>query len=572
MKSKIAVLLVFVVLSILYTWPLVLHLPNAVTNSGDPLFYAWNLSHNLSSFSSGIDKIMNTNIFYPTTNTLAFSDTLFTQSLLTFPLLLLTGNPILIQNIYIIFSFILAGIGVYILALELNVSAIGALVSAILFAFSYPRLGQLSHISIASSFLLPFFFLHMIKFFSKATILNAVLCVLTFLLLLGSTIYLGIIAGFGAVIFIGVMLIQNKNYRNVLWSKKILLTISLIATLIMSLVILYPYIILRVEHPEIQRTYDEISSRGAYQKDFSSVLPTSLILSRILPSGEGERSLYPTLAALILALFGLYTYTRTKNQLLLAFLIVGASGFLLSFGPARPFTFGPFDTGYISLPYAFFLKILPILYIIRVPSRFIILFTLALSVFAGMGFDFYKKKSLLLVSLLVLLFFVETIQKPLPLIPVPTETEIPAVYASIKNDPSVRTIIELPIIEERDRVGQLPIQEQVKLRFDEVSIHTPLALETYRTYFSLFHKKQMINGYSGFVPQSFHDAVEEMRYFPEERAISYLKRKKVSHVIIHFWQYSKDQKNSLIQKLSSLNPSPLYNDYGEDRIYTVSSL
>ena len=572
MKNKIVVFLIFTALSILYTWPLVLHLPNAVTNSGDPLFYAWNLSHNLQAVPLGIDKIMNTNIFYPTTNTIAFSDTLFTQTLLTFPLLLITRNPIFVENFYIIFSFILAGFGAYILALELNVSTMGALVAGIFFSFSYPRLGQLSHISIASSFLLPFFFWRIIKFFSQATVQNALFCILTFLLLLGSTIYFGIIAGFGAVIFIGVMLIKNKNYRSVLWNKKILITISFIATIIMSLVILYPYIILRVEHPEIQRSYDEISSRGAYQKDFLSVLATSTILSRILPSDEGERSLYPTLAALVLSLFGIIAYKKSKNQFLLALLGVGIFGFLLSFGPARPFTFGPLDTGYIPLPYAFFLKVLPILYIIRVPSRFIILFTLALSVLAGMGFDFYKKKSLLLVSLLVLLFFMETIQKPLPLIPIPAETEIPAVYASIKNDSSVRTIIELPIVEERDRVRQLPIQDQVRLRFNEVSIHTPLVLETYRTYFSLFHKKQMVNGYSGFVPQSFHDAVEEMSYFPEERSISYLKRKKISHVIIHLWEYSEDQKISLMQKLSTISPSPLYNQYGEDRIYTVETL
>ncbi len=566
------VFLVFTVLSILYTWPLVLHLPNSVTNSGDPLFYAWNLSHNLTSFPLGIDKIMNTNIFYPTTNTLAFSDTLFTQSLLTFPLLLLTQNPIFTQNIYIIFSFVLAGLSTYILALELHVSTVGALVAGILFAFAYPRLGQMSHISIASSFLLPFFFWRIIKFLSQTTVQNALLCILTFLLLLGSTIYFGIIAGFGAVIFIVIILIKNKNYRSELWSKKILLTISFITTLCMSLVILYPYIILRVEHPEIQRSYDEISARGAYQKDFSSVLSSSGVLSHILPSAEGERSLYPTLAVLALSLFGIMAYKKSKNIFMLALIFVGIFGFLLSFGPARPFTFGPLDTGYISLPYAFFLKVLPILYIIRVPSRFIILFTLMLSVLAGMGFDFYKKKSTLLVSLLVLLFFIETIQMPLPTIPIPTESEIPKVYEAIKNDPSVRTIIELPIVEERDRVGQLPIQEQVKLRFDKVSIHTPLALETYRTYFSIFHKKQMVNGYSGFVPQSFHDAVDEMSYFPEERAISYLKRKKISHVIIHFWQYNEDQKISLMQKLASLNPSPLYNDYGEDRIYTVETL
>lgn len=572
MKPKIIVFLIFVVLSIFYTWPLVLHLSNTVTNSGDPLFYAWNLSHNLQALPLGIQSIMNTNIFYPTTNTLAFSDTLFTQTLLTLPLLMYTQNPILVQNIYIIFSFILACIGTYVLAREFNVTRVGAVVAGILFAFSYPRLGQMSHMSIASSFLLPFFFWRIIKFFTTTTIPNALLCVLTFLLLLGSTIYFGIISGFGTAIFICVMLIKEKSYREVFWNKKILIIVSILVTIILSIVILYPYIILRVEHPEIQRSYDEISSRGAYQKDFSSVLPTSVVLSRLLTPTEGERSLYPTLAALTLAIFGLYAYKKSKNTFLLALLIVGISGFLLSFGPARPFTFGPFDTGYIPLPYGLLLKILPVLYIIRVPSRFILLFTLSLAILGGLGFDYSKKKKPLLMTFLICMFFLETIQTPLSLTEIPTESEIPKIYSAIKNDPSIRTIIELPIVEERDRVGQLPIQEQVKLGPNEISFQTPLVLETYRTYFSLFHKKQMINGYSGFVPQSFHDAVEEMKYFPEERAISYLKRKKITHVIVHFWQYDEDQRTSLITKLSQVVPSGQFKDYDQDRIYTVESL
>ena len=92
------------------------------------------------------------------------------------------------------------------------------------------------------------------------------------------------------------------------------------------------------------------------------------------------------------------------------------------------------------------------------------------------------------------------------------------------------------------------------------------------SYFSLFHKKQMVNGYSGFVPQSFHNAVEEMKYFPEERAVSYLKRKKVTHVILHLWQYDTKERNILLQKLSERSPNAKFTSYDEDRIYTVSSL
>jgi len=85
--------------------PYSLHLVNGVSNVIDPLFYAWNLSYNADNMFSGLSSALNTNIFYPLNNTLAYSDTLWVQSLLTNPIIWLTNNPILAENLAVMFTF-----------------------------------------------------------------------------------------------------------------------------------------------------------------------------------------------------------------------------------------------------------------------------------------------------------------------------------------------------------------------------------------------------------------------------------------------------------------------------------
>jgi hypothetical protein len=47
------------------------------------------------------------------------------------------------------------------------------------------------------------------------------------------------------------------------------------------------------------------------------------------------------------------------------------------------------------------------------------------------------------------------------------------------------------------------------------------------------HWKPMLNGYSGFRPQSFYDTAEAVQTFPAPQSIAWLQGRGVTHVFVH---------------------------------------
>lgn len=527
-KRGILIFLLYLGLSIIITWPLAPLAWNHVFNAGDPLFYAWNLMYNVRSAMKGFSDLLDTNIYYPTTNTLALSDTLAAQTILTYPIIWLTSNPILALNLYTILTFPIAGLGMYLLVRSLVSHEWASVLSGAMFAFSYPRFGQMSHVPALSSQWLPYIVYGVYWFFSKGKLRHLLVGLTSLLLLLGSSVYLGVFA-----VIIG--LIVTLAFLPSLWLRLKVAAIPLVLTAAVSVLLMYPYIRLKAERPEITRSLAESSARAAYQQDYTSVTNNSL-LAGLLKRNEGERTLYPTIAVLALAAIGL---SRQFPPLLFA--AIALVGLILSFGPERPFSLGPFDTGYITLPYAYLYKVFPILQILRVPARFSIVFMLGLSILAGYGAAKLKRPAVLLIGIV---FLFEIWQRPLTLVKVPTYSEAPLVYQWLKQQPEVRSIIELPIgkIEE----GRMPIQQQVWLPYEKISEDAPLVAETYRVYFAGFHNKKTVNGYSGYVAQSYQDAIAAVASFPDTASINYLRSQGVSHIIVHPLQARPENRNRYV--------------------------
>lgn len=550
-KRVAGIFLLYLTLAIILTWPLAPLSWDHVINAGDPLFYAWNLMHNVSAITRGFGGLLDTNIFYPTTNTLALSDTLATQMLLAAPIIWLTNNPIFAVNIYTLLTFPIAGMGMYLLVRSFTRHEWASILTGAMFAFSIPRFGQLSHVPAISSQWFPFFIYGLYWFLASGKFRHLTVALISFLLLLGSTVYLGVFAVVVAIIMTGGFVFDwiKKHQITVLWHRLTTAMLPLTLTAVVSLVLMYPYIRLKAEHPEITRSLDESSARAAYQQDYGSVTNTSL-LAGILKTNEGERALYPTVALLLLAAFGLFQWKKKNLRFTIAlFSAVALIGLILSFGPERPFSIGPFDTGYITLPYTFLYKVFPLLQILRVPARFSIVFILGLSVLAGYGAacmrgSRLKKYEILAFAGMTILFLIEIWQMPLSLVKVPTYSDIPLVYQWLRQQSNVRAIIELPIgnIEE----GNMPIQQQVRLPYEKTNEDAPLVSETYRVYFAGFHDKKTVNGYSGYVTQSYHDAVANLASFPGDASLGYLKSQGVTHIIVHPWQLNPEKRAQYI--------------------------
>lgn len=146
------------------TWPLARGLSRDVPSDlGDPLLAMWILawdSEQLLAIVSGdvarIPRFFDANIFHPAPLTLAYSEHLVAQALQILPVYAVTRDPILCYNLLFLSTFVLSGLGGFLLVRELAGSSRAGFVAGVLFAFAMYRWTQLAHLQVLSAQWMPF--------------------------------------------------------------------------------------------------------------------------------------------------------------------------------------------------------------------------------------------------------------------------------------------------------------------------------------------------------------------------------------------------------------------------------
>jgi len=271
-----------ITVSILYPYSVRItsNLPNAI----DPVFYAWNVGHNIQSLAHGGKNLLDTNIFYPEGNTLALSDTLIAQTVLAAPILLLTQNPVLAENLYILSTFVIAAVAMFCLSYNLTRHKAASACSGIFFAFAVPRIAQIGHMPALSSQWLPLFVLFLLKYLETGTWRDLWWTFLFYLLTITSTIYFGIF-----LIPVAAVALLVKGIR---WKGIKTLAVSLLPMLVILITVLFPYIRLRAEYPGIKRGIDDAARLAAKIADYRTVLPTSWLSDLGMRTATNEEPLY----------------------------------------------------------------------------------------------------------------------------------------------------------------------------------------------------------------------------------------------------------------------------------------
>jgi hypothetical protein len=208
---------------------------------------------------------------------------------------------------------------------------------------------------------------------------------------------------------------------------------------------------------------------------------------------HAERALFPGAVTIALAIAGAWpplTASRT------ALIVSGAVAFDGSLGLNGVF-------------YPALYKLLPPLRSVRVPARFAIMVVLTLAMLAGYGTArllsrLKGSRAQILVLACVTAAIIADAWPQSDRLPVWRSP--PSIYAVLPTSGSV--LFEFPVHSPADRLSEnLPYM-----------------------YFSIWHWRPMVNGYSGFVPQSYYDLSSEIRDFPNPIAIAALQRHGVTHV------------------------------------------
>jgi hypothetical protein len=148
-------LLVYTVITVVIGRDVLTHLGSSIANDpGDPLLTAailkWNATHVPLT-----DAWYQFPIFYPTRDTLTFSEHLLGLSVIASPIYWLTGNLVVTYNLVLLLTFPLCGMAMYALVHRLTGSAAGAFVAGLAFAFAPYRISQLPHIQMLATFWAP---------------------------------------------------------------------------------------------------------------------------------------------------------------------------------------------------------------------------------------------------------------------------------------------------------------------------------------------------------------------------------------------------------------------------------
>ncbi|CAO0820175.1 membrane hypothetical protein [Desulfarculales bacterium] len=157
----LTVMALLCLLSVVMTWPLADNLSNAVNDYGDPLLNSWILWWDCKALTTPGLSLFNAPIFYPSPLTLAYSEHMLANALLAAPVVLAGGDAILAHNMVFLLSFILAGLGAYLLGWELTGSRGAALICALGFAFAPFRFGHLGHLQLQTAQYFPLVLLYL---------------------------------------------------------------------------------------------------------------------------------------------------------------------------------------------------------------------------------------------------------------------------------------------------------------------------------------------------------------------------------------------------------------------------
>jgi hypothetical protein len=163
-RAAVLAAAIYTAITIGMTWPLALVADKEIAwDLGDPVFNSWVLLWTggqvlafLGGDFSALGRYWHGNIFYPERLTVAYSEHIAPQMLQGLPILAATDNIVLTYNLLFLSTFVLSGLGAFLLVRELTRSPLAAFVAGLAFAFAPYRLAQMSHLQVLSAQWMPF--------------------------------------------------------------------------------------------------------------------------------------------------------------------------------------------------------------------------------------------------------------------------------------------------------------------------------------------------------------------------------------------------------------------------------
>ena len=504
-------MLLFALLTALHTWPLAAA-PGTWSrmDNGDAQLNAWILAWVAHQLPRAPLELFDANIFHPARDTLAFSEPLIVPALVAGPILWLHGSPVLAHNLSLMAGLVLTALATYALVLRWTADRPAALLAGSLFAFNAHTLTRLAHIQAMHAYGLPLALLFMDRLVVQPTARAAVGLALAMAALAYSSGYLVV---FGAVAVGAGVLVRWPAWRD--QPRAVLGSLAAAAGLAALLVLpLYlPYRRAAIEQHMI-RTLDIVREYSAEPASYIAApgrLHLALWSARLF-----ERPIdafFPGFTAAILVLAALWSVRRTRalRGRVAMLVAMGTLGVVLSLGLRTPV-------------YGLLFHLFPPMQSLRAAARFGILFLLAVAVLAGIGLAAVRSRAGRRAGAAVALAAVvaangEALRAPFAY---HRFEGIPNIYRLLADEPGPVVLIETPF-------------------------YPPPAVFENAEYVlnSTAHWRPLMNGYSGYTPETYRNVAWTFWYFPQEHAIRAMREAGVTHVTVHTARFGHDRERTL---------------------------
>jgi hypothetical protein len=373
-----------------FTFPLILRLTDALPGDlGDPLLNTFILAWGASRMPFGFSGVWTAPFFFPLTDTLAFSEHLLGITVFAAPITWVTGNPVLTYNLAFLGSYVLAGVGMYLLARALWGRRDAAFLAALAFAFAPHRLMHVPHLQVLFSGWMPVGLWGLHRYFQTGS--RRALGVFAgayALLALSNGYFLYFFAVPVAVVAAGGLIraaIVARGPLRIRVPWRDLASLAAAAAAVGAAIAPAAAAYLRVRQTYgFRRSVGEIAAFSASWSDYVRIPKGLWAWSRVLTVGEGERMLFPGVTIVVLAAMALAGCRRGiqahpalppagRQWNAGLYLVILALAVWLSFGPA------------VRGPYVAMLAVLPGFDGLRVPARFVAVASLALAVLGAGG-------------------------------------------------------------------------------------------------------------------------------------------------------------------------------------------